>query len=1511
MKRYLHQQRSTTRRGAVLIVVLAMLALFAVIGLSFVLYAESQANMADSNKRSYNEGQTWEQFLEVNPEQAAELYLGNLIYGVGDYNNDLMNPLRGHSLGQGKYGDWRLGAQGQPSLFPFAGQAVPAETMPFNVPGIGPMDRRNIVSYMWDNSNSFVVDPERLYNGVVVRNTIGAALPGTYVNGAVPYTYPDRQANFFLALQDQTTGEIVAPSFFRPDLFGSPQLFNSSVTQQQRLATVRPTRNFHTNFPPVPQNPDGTFTGDVQNMKFLSNSQKNDSFWMDAGGPVVTIRGRKVKAMVAPLILDLSSKVNLSIAGNMRAIDPTLVPLGARHTSHEGLGAWEINPGYAGVSNAELRALLQKRFPNDPAPLLGTRIDQTRSPTYARNNLFGTLNDGQLPPLHAGFSPEGVTTSAVADPMILPTAASASTFPNFPNTRFPNSGSLTPVTLAERLTSHPHLYNPLLYRRGSNAIPTPPPSDRPFGLNDVVTHSARVNDGKNRWASTEIATGAPTSFNNREARLMTTGFSAVQQLPMLPIRTGPGATDYANLGPIDINRTLPDYRKNTAFPLSPLNMWNPTIAGELQNFLNARQARQTLARDIFIRLAVFATFNGGLPAVDGTNVFYDVATGYLNTSAINILAMSAPQTNQMNALRSMAQLAANMVDFIDHDDIATAFVWNPNTSAASWVPMTNGVQQMDPSGEPLNFATTDIAYRAVYGTELPKLVLNEVYSAVANQRDDPFAPMMRAQRNLKRRYYIELHNPMPLDATRPDSGATRLKYQGGTSQVNDATGAPVLYSGPTFSPYMIEIATGAPFVAGTPQVPFSFAMSQNPLTAVVDHAMFPVAGMTLQARITSFTHDATAPAPVTTLAGDGFNLVQPFNGIPTQGSNNGFYVMGPRDPFTPATQHSISLPDPAAPGVPAPAAPVDVLTFDATNAAPSGMDVTTEAAKTSVIMLRRLMNPYIGYDPTNNPYITVDYLENIPTRDRATNDSNGVHTPAPGQSTAGSQGRVHPYVAFPTYGTNPLPAISGVNDHIVNIPMQPSNSMFGHNEFAQNNRTDGTTTKGFEWMVHFDRKLINSMELLHVGTQPAALVTQRFAVGNPDPTTVAAYPFLYQYHTRANNVATTTLPYLLDPINAPNYYKLLDFLTCGSTLPGTPIGWREPGKMNPNGFTRLEPFLAVTDPQQGNRFIGTDSTNTWSVLSASRTPTYPVVGPTTDETGVATNDRPLKALSSSANYDETLLRGVPGSMPYPIPGQLMSVAPATFANSHPYTQYEQLRKSWNNLTPVSDSFLVIMTVSYFEVDNDVAYSVTNPPQIGKEVFNVTPGDLRSQFAGVVDRSNLAVPMNAAGVMNYGGTITNAEPWAVKLVEDVHPGATTISVEAAHPGTLLPVVINPNQMGVNISGYMTVKPNMVTEYLRLGHGDAVTFNGDAEPILLSAATTVITQRMGPNPATGVMNVPISNQVTIQLTGPIQRFHAAGSPLSNAILGNPGPQAVKPTLTSLKLRNLVPYFTRLYP
>ena len=71
--------RRSPRRGAILLVVLTLLALFAVIGLAFVLYAESEANASRIARESVTNTNTTG-LNAIDSTQAVNSFLGQFIY---------------------------------------------------------------------------------------------------------------------------------------------------------------------------------------------------------------------------------------------------------------------------------------------------------------------------------------------------------------------------------------------------------------------------------------------------------------------------------------------------------------------------------------------------------------------------------------------------------------------------------------------------------------------------------------------------------------------------------------------------------------------------------------------------------------------------------------------------------------------------------------------------------------------------------------------------------------------------------------------------------------------------------------------------------------------------------------------------------------------------------------------------------------------------------------------------------------------------------------------------------------------------------------------------------------------------------------------------------------------------------------------------------------------------------------------------------------------------------------
>src|SRR6266545_7364419 len=94
--------RRPARRGVILIVVLALLTLFAIVGLSFVFYADAEATSA----RIFREAETRGEDGPPNEFAAAAFNaaLGDIIFDRYDDVGGVMSPLRGHSLTRAMYG---------------------------------------------------------------------------------------------------------------------------------------------------------------------------------------------------------------------------------------------------------------------------------------------------------------------------------------------------------------------------------------------------------------------------------------------------------------------------------------------------------------------------------------------------------------------------------------------------------------------------------------------------------------------------------------------------------------------------------------------------------------------------------------------------------------------------------------------------------------------------------------------------------------------------------------------------------------------------------------------------------------------------------------------------------------------------------------------------------------------------------------------------------------------------------------------------------------------------------------------------------------------------------------------------------------------------------------------------------------------------------------------------------------------------------------------------------------
>ncbi|HVS40432.1 MAG TPA: hypothetical protein VMS17_33045 [Gemmataceae bacterium] len=1242
--------RGLRRRAVVLLIVLVMLTLFAVAGLTFVLYAESASESARFNRDAESLATAGP---DVPPGVLLDYFLNQLLYDTTDDGVGAYSALRGHSLLRGMYGlDYDFDPNGVAVLgnnsVPYNGTGRLHLPSVFAADAAAPaaaQDDYNLVNYTYFPADGFLRDPER----PGVRSDLSAPRKPFWGAFNAPYTYPDLNNMFLAAVK--ADGTVLLPSFHRPwagfgPLDPANPNWTDATTPWLKYMVLRPRPadnppiNGRPGFP-LPADPGG----DVKNL--LDAPGGNDSIWLDLNFPVMTAAdGRKFKVLFAPLIVDLDGRVNVNFHGDMRGA-------AGAHASNQGYGPWEV--GLNRVLNAdpaEWQNLLHGV--RDPASLPGSAVFGPRPHFYSRVDFDGCQANG-----------------APSPPLQLPAAGDG--FPLFPAgyddadaQERAHHPSLSPGGQLA-LSDLAGLLRPGASPTTSGLFALCPTNFSDPRIRRLVTTQSYDPDwpGFAPWA----AGGLPSSHVFRDPRYPNSPERLDGGGPK-PFPNGPGGeftpegrAAEAALGRVDLNRPLPDYPPPSA---------NGQIA-DMSGFTAAQSARQELARDLFVR--------------------FIAATGAYDPAAV-----TSPSASEVRTLRWLAQLAVNMVDFIDDDDYSTPFNWGRAVGSPAFA-----AQYGD---------------QWVFGTELPRVVLNEAYAECVNLPNEtgPDDQATHYQVNV----WVELHNPFRRDPTLHNGGDARL--DGGYQLVLTQPNKRLLGTGDAANALGDPDNTGAAQAYDPNQVYSAFS--------TVNPAALPVGG---------------------------------------------YAVLGPPEPAPGAASWE--------PGGAFPAARLAGMTYQ-TPVAPG--QAAPPPAPT--VLLRRLACPGLPYQPDPavplyNPYITVDYLENVHLNNALSNTGAGYLSDPPPAASRYSVGRLQPYdgAAVRTLAQSPASA-------------QPNQAQ---QTFGGPNRTAAfPTPPPADWLVHLDRAPISPMEMLHVSCCKPHQLTHLFKDGSGDD---------YQSFNQS--------PYwLLRDASSP-LYRIFEAMETHSRVAGVAPGDRVPGRININTIWDPETFSALCDAQPSNYFDDADVGRVYGWMTASRTPAG-APGP---------GDRPFKALGApffqqtGAAYadgnglEDTILRSNPNNPLFDAtarPIRLFEIVKQPLQNGviqdHPYQRYELLDKVYNQATTRSNVFAVWLTVGFFEVNDDAS----RPVKLGAEIAGPNGRPVRHRLFAILDRSDLP---------------------RIFPIASQPPIAASTPVAAAGSATIAPTAMG----GAGVGCRWAIRPGMVLQVAGLDANGAVA----GDQVVVTATTAV--------------------------------------------------------------------------
>jgi hypothetical protein len=1457
----------------VLIVVLLLLALFAVLGVSFVLYADAAAKAAEAARDAEALNPTAPP--DINPDQLLSFFLDQLLFDT-DNQNGVGSALRGHSLSRLMYG---YNDSTGVNFLPFNGVGrLHGSTAP---PSLGGADDYQLINYTYFAGDGFVRDPERQSFRTTPLDPYGLA--NAYFGFNVSYTYPDLN-NMFLAAVN-ANGQVLMPSFHRPyAAFGpldptNPNWFvRSTANPALKYMVLRPRPIDQLlpgeNWPPARRYfpaPEDT-GGDVKNL--VGPAGGNDSIWLDLDFPIVTLPdGRKFKPLFAPLIIDLDGRVNLNVHGNVRGQNST-------HTSNQGWGPWTVNLSTVLSGSAtEWTQLFQGRT----APQVAGR--------YGGPNGNPGPGPGQMtqlpfpPPFYSlidfdGCNDDGTPTDK------LPTTGAApyGAFPAFPK----GYGNSSPG----ELTNHPGLYNPFQPAGRNRLIPIP-----------ELEALLRWDEGATAGLSSDLMRLCPANFNNpsdpsgsaRRRRLVTlhsfdvdrpgvtpciwpsttppsptnglqlpTGqiypTTLLSTFPMPPNATASGngttPTEFgmadwraitASLGRLDLNRPLPDY------PVPK----NGKIDYDLATFMAAQTARQQLARDIF-------------------TVLLKVTTGLTDPSSV---PTTPPEP--YNAVRWLAQLAVNIVDYVDKDDYMTPFFWNPANPK-----------------------------EVVLGTELPRVVINEAYVEFSKPQNVSDPTVKQYDVNV----WLEVYNPLSAgstvfngpDVTLSSSGVSKI-YQCFLCQPYKSTDTDIYLR-------RFDNVWGSPQPYGSSQdmdLVYKQSLPSGP-SCIVDFSSAS------QQTIPASTYYTLGPGQLPSSRNDG---PTPTYVVPSALHYQVQVPVPSSGPMPPPPAPLVLLQRLAYPTLPPQNNPQQTLynpyvTIDYSNHIDAGSGIALRSANRNDQPINGRQSdgrgvPYIGFP-------TATTLQTGGNANWPQHTMGAVNSQVP--NPANFDWLIH--LDRPLVSPMELVHVSGQKPS--ELTQRFGNTDAGLGKFSQrapwfDEDLIGETTPKSHLLYRF-LEFVEARSRA-AGFAAAATVSQN-AVPPPSAPgqlrqNVVVHPASMSFLTASGvpvmihagsvlvidsganqeNVVVKAAP----PGRASHF--IADFYkhhAAGFSITLTETANRVPGKININTIWDPETLLALCDPQAANQFTAADVNNAFGTFfqlrmrgdrsagisagqfSKNDTPFWGLGFGTYAPTDTQFPSRPADPMVSPLDMQQLPYCGVENTVframtptgkynrlfevPYaaPDPNPPPSVLTAR-RNSQPYTRYDVFQKVFNNLTTRSNVFAAWVTVGFFEVIDDTS----RPPKLGAELGRSENRNVRHRMFAVLDRTNLVAPVrDTQPIAGIPATVT----W---LTTGVHPANTlqAVSLEAVQGDSTVP--ISPPTPALSWGLHWTI----------------------------TTGTSL------------VLDVGTSSEETVHVQGVegstiVARFvksHTAGASVAlpiNLVPGNPGPQSGFDPRTNPAL---VPYYT----